>query len=224
MSPIDTLRKISFHLPFLLLLGAMSAAAADGIRVLETRSVAGEAADGGQPATHDLRLQLYAFRGSQWGAGDTVIAIWEAASLLSQCGIAFAGGELRLLEAPERFHDYSMPAARELVRAVASTKPAVFFVENVRDQPGQASESIVRGDSAARPELADTVWLSYGQYDVVLTLAHELVHLLTNSSEHSTESGKLMSAEYAPDNNRLTPGQCARLRDRGEANGLLKRR
>jgi hypothetical protein len=222
MSAIDLLRKISFHL--VILLAATSAAAADGIRVLETRAVAGEAPAGGKAVTHDLRLQLHTFRGSRWGAGDAVLAAWEAASVLSQCGIAFAGGEVRLLEVPERFHQYSAPTAQELMRAASFTKPAVFFIESIRDRPTQTSESVDRADSAAHPELADTVWLVYGEYDAVLTLAHELVHVLTDNSEHSSEAGNLMNAEYSPTNFRLTEGQCARVRERGEANGLLKRR
>ncbi|HZM47782.1 MAG TPA: hypothetical protein VFC14_23415 [Burkholderiales bacterium] len=222
MFPIDLSCKAGFHL--LLLLVATSAAAADGVRVLETRTVAGEAPSAPTAATHDLRLQLHTFRGSRWGAGDAVIVAWEAARVLSQCGIAFAGGEVRLLETPDRFHQYSTPVARDLLRAAAFTKPAVFFIESMRDQPTQASDAVGRANSAARPELADTVWLAYGEYDVVLTLAHELVHVLTDNAEHVSEAGNLMNGEYSPANSRLTPAQCAQLIARGEANGLLKRR
>ena len=222
MFRIDTLRKISFHL--LLAAVTTTAAAADAIRVQETHAVAGEAPDGAKAATHDLRLQLHTFRGSHWGAGDAVIVAWEAARVLSQCEIAFAGGEVRLVEAPERFLSYSSPAARDLVRAMTSTKPAVFFVERIGDEPAQTSEAVVRARSNGRPELADTVWLAYGEYDAVLTLAHELVHVLADSSEHTSEAGNLMNGDYSPANTRLTPAQCEQVRGRGEANGLLKRR
>jgi hypothetical protein len=222
MFSIDLARNVGFHL--ILVLAATCAAAADGVRVLETRAVAGEPPAGAQPATHDLRLQLHTFRGSHWGAGDAVLVAWEAARVLSQCGIAFAGGEVRLLEAPDRFLQYSGPAARDLMRAGAYTKPAVFFVERIQDQPAQTSDAIGRADSSGRPELADTVWLAYGEYDVVLTLAHELVHVLSDNAEHVSEAGNLMSAEYSPANSRLTPAQCKQLVARGEANGLLKRR
>lgn len=217
-------RRRKSWLPLLLLLAATVAAAADGISVQETHAVAGEAPEGAKAATHDLRLQLYTFRGSHWGAGDAVVVAWEAAQVLSQCGIAFGGGEVRLLEAPERFLAYSPAVARELMRAMTFTKPAVFFVERVGDQPAQASDSVGRANAKARPELADTVWLAYGEYDAVLTLAHELVHVLSDNAEHTSEAGNLMNSEYSPTNARLTQPQCAELRKRGEANGLLKRR
>jgi hypothetical protein len=222
MFPIDPLRKAG--VPLLLLLAATAAAAADSVRVLETRAVAGEAPSAPKPATHDLRLQLHTFQGSRWGTGDAVIAAWEAARVLSQCGIAFAGGEVRLLETPDRFLLYSGPVARDLLRAAAFTKPAVFFIEGIRDQPTQTSDAVGRANSSGRSELADTVWLAYGEYDVVLTLAHELVHVLTDSSEHSSEAGNLMNGEYSPANSRLSQAQCAQLIARGEKNGLLKRR
>ena len=211
-------------LPVLLLLAASAAAAADAIRVQETLAVAGEAPDGAKTATHDLRLQLYTFRGSHWGTGDAVIVAWEAARVLSQCGIAFAGGDVRLVEAPARFLGYSRPLARELMGAMAFAKPAVFFVERINGEPAQTSESVVRADSKERPQLADTVWLGYGDYDAVLTLAHELAHILSDDAGHSSESGNLMNAEYSPANFRLTQAQCDVMRARGEANGLLKRR
>lgn len=222
MFSIDLACKAGFYM--LLLLAAACAPAADGVRVLETRTVAGEPPAGATPATHDLRLQLYTFRGSRWGAGDAVLAAWEAARVLSQCGVAFAGGEVRLIEAPERFRQYSTPVGRELMGAVKSAKPAVFFVDAMKDQPTQASDAVGRSNSSARSELADTVWLAYGEYDVVLTLAHELVHVLADDSGHSSEAGNLMNGEYSPANSRLTPAQCEQVLARGEANGLLKRR
>ena len=222
MSPINLLRKAGLHL--VLLVAAASTMAADGVRVLETRAVAGEAPSASKPPTHDLRLQLHTFQGSRWGAGDAVVVAWEAASVLSQCGIAFAGGEVRLLETPDRFQQYSAPAARDLLRAATFTKPAVFFIERMSGEPQQTSNAVGRANSSGRPELADTVWLAYGDYDVVLTLAHELVHVLSDNAEHSSEAGNLMSAQYSPENTRLTAGQCAQLIARGEANGLLKRR
>jgi hypothetical protein len=222
MSPNGFLRKAWF--PLIILIAATSCTAADSVRVLETLAVAGEEPDGAKPATHDLRLQLHTFKGSRWGAGDAALVAWEAARVLSQCGIAFAGGEVRVLETPDRFHQYAGPVARDLMRATKYTKPAVFFVEGMRDPPGAASDAVGRANAAERPELADTVWLAYGQYDLVLTLAHELVHVLTDNAEHVSEAGNLMNGEYSPANSRLTQEQCEQLTAKGEANGLLKRR
>jgi len=50
------------------------------------------------------------------------------------------------------------------------------------------------------------------------------VHVLSDSGEHSAETGNLMRPETLPENNRLSAAQCERLRARGEANALLARR
>ena len=223
MFRIDTLRKISFHL-LLAAANTATAAAADAIRVQETHAVAGEAPDGAKAATHDLRLQLHTFRGSHWGAGDAVHsglgsrarALPVRDRLCRRRGAA--GGGARAL--PQLL----IAGGARPVRAMTSTKPAVFFVERIGDEPAQTSEAVVRASSNGRPELADTVWLAYGEYDAVLTLAHELVHVLADSSEHTSEAGNLMNGDYSPANTRLTPAQCEQVRGRGEANGLLKRR
>jgi hypothetical protein len=103
-------------------------------------------------------------------------------------------------------------------------RPAVFFVQDTKNQPAYDGEAIGRANSATRPELADTVWLAYGARQLPQALAHELVHVLSDSGEHSDEPGNLMRDETSPDNTRLTAAQCDSLRSRGEANGLLTRR
>ena len=192
------------------------------MRVVETRAVSGEAPSGG--ATHDLRLHLYTFQGTRWGSGDIVVAVWEAVRLLEQCGVAFAGAELRVLEAPRHFHFYSTPVSRELARGTKLQKPAVFFVEDTRNQPAFDSEAIGRENAGTRPELVDTVWVVYRARDLPLVVAHELVHVLSDSGEHSDDPANLMHSESSQTNTRLTDAQCLRLRERGEANGLLQKR
>lgn len=196
--------------------------AAEGVRVAETHAVSAEEPAGA--ATHDLRLQLYVFQASRWMPGDIVVALWEATRLLAQCGIAFAGAELKVIEAPERFRFYSTAVSRELVRGLTLRKPAIFFVEDTRNQPAYDAESIGRENAGGRPELADTTWVAYGARDLPLALAHELVHVLSDSGEHSSDPGNLMHSESSQTNTRLTDAQCQRIRARGEANGLLLRR
>jgi len=69
--------------------------------------------------------------------------------------------------------------------------------------------------------IANTVWIAHGARDLPFALAHELAHLLSDSGEHSAEPRNLMRAGTSPENTRLTDAQCRRLRERGEANGLL---
>ena len=78
-------------------------------------------------------------------------------------------------------------------------------------------------NAAARRELANTMWLAYGARDLPLVLAHELVHVLSDSGEHSDEPGNLMRAETSLQNTHLSDAQCERMRSRGETNGLLTR-
>lgn len=205
----------------LLLAAGTAAFAAEEIRVVETRPLLVEPGHVKPGPSHELRLSLYLFRGTRWSSGEIAAAALESARLLGQCGVALASLELRVVEAPRRFHFYSTPVSRELLRKLPVAKPAVLFVEETLNRPVFDAEAIGRGNSATRPELADTVWVAYGARDLPLALAHELVHVLADSGEHSDEPGNLMREETSPQNTRLTAAQCERLRSRGAANGLL---
>ena len=173
--------------------------------------------------THWLRLDLYAFAGTRWQRDDIVAAVREAMPLLAQCGIALARAELKLIDAPREFHFYSTPVSTRLLRSMEVARPAVFFVDDTKNEPAFDAEAVGRANAALRPELADTFWIAHGARDLPLALAHELVHLLSDSGEHSNEPGNLMLPETSPANTRLSPAQCERLRARGTANSLLER-
>jgi len=208
----------------LLALTALPVLGAESIRVVETHAVSGEPPSGTAAPSHELRPTLYLFQGARWLPDEAVTGLWEAMELLEPCGIVLAGAELQLLDAPRKFHSYSTPVSRELLRGMAVAKPAIFFVDDTKNRPAYDAEAVGRGNAATRPELADTVWVAYGARDLSRVLAHELVHLLSDSGEHSVEAGNLMQTDTAPENTRLTDAQCQRLRTRGEANGLLVRR
>ena len=216
-------RGSSFVWAALLLGAAAPALPQQPVRVIETLGVNAEAASEGTAATHDLHLTLHLFQGTRWAPAEAVTAVWDAMRLVAPCGIALAGAELRVLEAPARFHVFSTAVSRELLRDMKAPKPAVFFVEDTRNDPAYEAEAIGRANSATRPELADTVWVTYGSQVLPQALAHELVHLLSDSGDHSTEPGNLMRYDLGPEDTRLTDAQCQRIRARGEANGLLKK-
>lgn len=199
----------------------MAAQAAEPARIVDSRILFGPEQPAAPGGTHELRLHLYVFRGSLWTERVIEPAVREAARLLAQCNVALAGAELRLLEAPRRFHSYSTPVARELLRDLQVSKPAVFFVDDTLNRPAYDAEAIGLANASTRPELANTVWIAHGARDLPLALAHELAHVLSDSGEHSEEPGNLMRAETAPENTRLSDAQCRRLRERGKANGLL---
>ena len=219
------LRRVAAALPRLALLAAclaLPATAADDIRIVETRAIALEPARPDPGASHRMGLLLYGFAGSRWLPEEVAAAALASASLLAQCGVELSRAELRLVQAPRRFRFYSTPVSRELMRRIEIPRPAVFFVDDTLNSPAYDAEAIGRANAARRPELADTVWVAYGARDLPQALAHELVHVLSDSGEHSEEPGNLMRAETSPLNTRLSETQCARLRGRGEANGLLQ--
>jgi hypothetical protein len=188
----------------------------DEIRVVERRELPAR-----HTGSHALRLSLHVFRGGRWSPEEAEAAMLEAAGLLRQCGVALSRAELRVVQAPGRFRVYFTPVSRELLARLPAPRPAVFFVDDTRNDPAFDAEAIGRENAAGRPELADTVWVAHGARDLPQVLAHELVHLLSDSGSHSEAPGNLMRAETSPGATRLTPAQCERLRARGQANGLL---
>ena len=66
------------------------------------------------------------------------------------------------------------------------------------------------------------MWITAAVRDSGIAFAHELAHVLMDSGEHSEEERNLMRDETSPRNKSLSAAQCARLRDEGGANGLLR--
>ena len=198
-----------------------AAAAAQPVRVVETRNLRVTAPAG---ASHLLQLHVYTFTGTRWNSEESLKATAAAARLIEQCGVAVTSIELRVLDAPAQFRVYSTPISRELMREIAAPRPALFFVDDTRNRPAFDAETIGRANARSRPELADTIWVAHGARDLPLALAHELVHLLSDTGDHSDEPGNLMREETSPRNVKLTSAQCERMRTQGEANGLLERR
>lgn len=195
--------------------------AQEEIRLAETRALQGKEDPN---ASHDLRLSLYVFQGGRWAQEEIAAAVTESARLLARCGIAPSGTQLHTVQAPRRSHVYATPASRELLRRLPVRKPAVFFVDDTLNDPPFDAEAIGRANASTRPELADKVWVAHGTRDLPQALAHELVHLLSDSGAHSDAAENLMRAETSPRDVQLTAAQCERLRLHGTANGLLIRR
>ena len=168
-----------------------------------------------------LRLTLVHFAGGSWRVEEIVAAAAQASKIFAQCGIATREPELVRADVEPRFRVFHTPTSRELARRLQPRTPAVYFVDDTRQDPAFDAEAIGRGNSRTRPELADTVWITRPTRDPGVALAHELAHVLMDSSAHSEEPGNLMRDETAPANTRLTDAQCARLRRNGVANGLL---
>jgi hypothetical protein len=178
---------------------------------------------GASPATHRLQLDLVTFADTTWEPTRILAAVREAGGILAQCGVRLERAELRRFDGGEPELRYlSTPVARGLVRRTQVAKPAVFFVRDTRHQPVYDAEAFGTGNTATRPELAGTVWITAWIRDLPIALAHELVHVLMDSGAHSVEPGNLMRDETAPGNTRLGAEQCARIVSAGERNGLLQ--
>lgn len=205
---------------FLLALACLPALAQEPVSVIERRVIS--LASSAQNPASKLHLTLAWLEDTGWDDERIQDAAREAGSILAQCGIALESAELVRIRAPERYRDFLTPVSRELARAVALPRPAIWFVRDTRQRPAFDAEAIGRGNSRTRPELADSVWVTRATRDLGIALAHELAHVLMDSGEHSDEPGNLMREETSPANTALSAGQCARLRDTGTANGLLQ--
>ena len=197
-------------------------ALAGDITVIGRHSLAGAELGAPAAATHRLHLTLVRIEGSGWTRERALVALREAAGILSQCGVAVDRAELLDLAAPDSL-DFSTPTARELARAFPLARPAVYLVRDTKSRPAFDAEAIGRGNSRSRPELADTVWMTEATRDPGIALAHELAHVLMDSGEHSDQEGNLMREETSARNASLSAAQCERLRETGSRNGLLER-
>lgn len=174
-------------------------------------------------ATPSYRLSLVlVYFGDSWKPETIRSTVRKGARILAQCGVEIAKAELVRLDAPARYRVFDTPSSRELARALALSKPTIYFVAGTRQRPAFDAEAIGRGNSATRPELRDTIWVARGARDLGVVLAHELGHVLMDSGAHSDAAHNLMRAETTPENNRLSAEQCARLRETATANGLLR--
>jgi len=179
---------------------------------------------GPAPSTHRLHLDLIMFRDTSSEPERILDAVRAGAAILAQCGIRLERAELYRFEGGDPGLRYlSTPVSRQLVRRVRPAKPAVFFVRDTRHVPTFDAEAFGSGNTATRPELVYTVWVTAWIRDLPLALAHELAHVLMDSGRHSTEPGNLMRDETAPGNTQLKPEQCAGMIQAGERNGLLQR-
>ncbi|MGZ5116743.1 MAG: hypothetical protein ACXWIH_11540 [Burkholderiales bacterium] len=209
-----------WSLALALLLASPQAFAAERVRIAGAQTIIlSDKLDRG--ASHDLVLYAHTFLHTRWRRDVIVQALAEAARLIAPCGVRVERLELRTIEAPSAFHYYSTQRSRELLRWVDVPKPALFFVEDTYNDPAFDAEAIGLANSRTRPELANTVWIAYGARDLSYALAHELVHVLSDSGLHSEEPGNLMRDETMPANSNLSGSQCERMRLNGVANGLL---
>ena len=175
------------------------------------------------PTAYRVRLEMAFVSGSRWAPEVILDAAKHAAAILSQCDVRVSVVHLHEFDGPQQFRNLFTPQSREFARRSALAKPAVFFVDDTLQRPAFDAEAVGRGNARTRPEMADTVWITAATRDLPIVLAHELVHVLSDSGAHSEVPGNLMREDTAPGNTQLGPEQCSRIVAVGLTNGLLDR-
>ncbi len=176
----------------------------------------------GVPVALLLRLEMAVQTGARWAPDVILAATRRAAAILAQCGVQTIA-YLHEFDGARRYRDLSSPVSRELARQIRLGRPAIFFVDDTVHRPAFDAEAIGRANAGRRPEMTDTVWITAATRDVPIALAHELVHVLTDSGAHSDAANNLMREDTASGNTQLTAEQCASAVTIGAANGLLQR-
>ena len=171
--------------------------------------------------THHLRVEMAMISGTRWTPDEILAATRGAAAILAQCSIQVDAVQLREFDGPRRYRYLRTPDSRELARRAGLGRPAVFFVDDTLQRPAFDAEAVGRANAASRPEMENTVWITAGIRDLPVALAHELVHVLTDSGAHSDAPDNLMREETAAASTRLDARQCNAMRENGVARGLL---
>lgn len=173
------------------------------------------------PRRYGLDMTWAYLKDTAWDRDTLTRLAREAAKLLSQCGISIERIDVRQLDGPDVFRYFHDEVGQELVRRLALPKPTVYFVRDTIQVVPFDAEAIGKGNSASRPGLRYTIWMTEATRDPGIALAHELAHLLMDSGRHVEEPGNLMRAETAPGNTKLSDSQCEAMVGAGAENGLL---
>ena len=151
---------------------------------------------------------------SRWEMSVVKSAIEEVNAILLQCSIGiseihFFGGK-----GPDYLKDLDTGTAHTVLEAFRASNPnenniLLLLSRNNRMQIDFEAQAFGEANTASRPWLRDTLWLTHGARDVPIAIAHELMHVLTNSGEHAPSPQNLMSANTDATGTSLTPAQCA---------------
>lgn len=175
-----------------------------------------------RPRMHEFRPTLVLLDGSGWTQKQLVQAVHDAAEILKQCDLRIPSVSLVTLEVPEAYLDPDRTRRVQVAHALTvNIKPLVFFIRTADDVLNDAF-SYGRANTQ-EPFLRDTVWVKNDVADIAgVVIAHELVHILTNSGEHVDEADNLMHPDADANSIGLKPAQCQALIKRGRELGLLR--
>ncbi len=173
------------------------------------------------PASHELALNVALLSDSGWNPKRAAAVVAASAAPLAACGIQLRVGGLYVLSVPPELLDFRAATAKTLVDQAGLAPPSVYLVRDTKRQPAFDGEAFGRANTARLPWLRDTVWLTANAQHPGIALAHELLHVLTDSGEHVAAAGNLMNERTDPAATQLTAEQCEVARRTGTRNGLL---
>ena len=171
--------------------------------------------------TYEFRPTLVLIDNSGWTKKLLTNASTRSTEILGQCGIGVPTINLITLKTSEKYKDPDRSQRIDLARSISpAAKPLVFFIRSAGDV---TKDAFSYGRSNTRSaELKDTVWVKSELTDIAgVALAHELIHILSNSGEHINEPGNLMNEDADTTTVKLKPDQCNNIVRLGVENGFL---
>jgi len=172
-----------------------------------------------------VNLNLVALDDS-WSTEKIDDSLSELKSIYVQCSIKIHAESLLRVSGADYISNLSTGNALTLSRYLKDktdgNAATVFFAKDTDMQTKFDAEAFGHANTGNRPWMRDTVWISAVTPDTGIAVAHELLHVLTNSGEHSTAEGNLMMDRTSPNNTKLTAQQCASAMKTGKSNGLIQ--
>ncbi len=172
--------------------------------------------------THELTPTLVYFERTSWDFARLEYTLKHAAKVLGQCGIHIPQAHLHMLRGPEMFLYFTESNAEQLARRLSFPRPTIYFVRDTLKADAYEAEAIGRANSATRPSLTNTVWMTENISDAGIGLAHEIAHILMDSGEHVDWPQNVMRADTSPENTTFTEAQCQTMRRVGMQGHILK--
>jgi hypothetical protein len=179
--------------------------------------------DPAQKRVYEFRPTLILIDGSGWTQKLLIDASIQSTEILGQCGIGVPRINLITLKTSEKYKVPDRSQRINLARNIPpAAKPFVFFIRSAGDV---TKDAFSYGRSNTRSDdLKDTVWVKSELTDIAgIALAHELVHILSNSGEHISEPGNLMNEDADTTTVKLKPDQCNNIVRLGIENSFLNR-
>ena len=173
------------------------------------------------PATHGLELTLVRLQDSGWSEAVVQASGRRAAAIFSQCGIRLSGIDVLTVSTERRMRYFENRWSTALVRDLDLPRPTAFFVRGTLQSEPYEAEAVGNANGRQRPRLIGTAWLTSALQHPGVGLAHELVHLFTDSGAHDSDPSNLMYPRTSEEGTRLREGQCMQIRATGTRLGLL---